>query len=589
MGKLKYRWSGWLLLLMLVSALAAPISPLPVDQAFPLKVWSPDPQTIVVEWNIQPGYYLYKDRIQVQAADDGAAELGKLRFPEATEHDNPILGHFSAYDKPLQLGIPVLSARTPHVELQIKYQGCAEQGYCYPPQTRLMSVDLGVGNSQPVSTLSIDRIPQTSSGSTFRAPAQALAQHHYRWPVWLGFFGLGLLISLTPCVLPMVPLLFGLIIGKAGMSHGRAFLISLAYVLGMAITYAIAGVLFGFLGSNIQAYLQKPWIIAAFSLIFIAMALSLWGVYFLEPPEKLRTWMADFSSRQRGGSLIKAAVMGCLSTLILSPCATPPLVAVLTYISQTGNARLGGIALFVIGLGSGVPLLLIGAFGRRLLPKPGPWMRAVENILGIILAGMAIWMLSRILPGQIILILWAVLAVCCAVYLKAFSSPTGRRQLFIKGLGILIFVYGILLLVGAMQGATRPWEPLGAKISSCSRATQANFIPVKSIEDVKQHMELAAGKPVIIDFYADWCVSCKLLEQRVFANPAVQKQLAGFLLLRADITANDATAQALMKYFNVIAPPTVLIFNQQHIELLQSRVIGEISSSEFLARMVQAK
>ena len=391
------------------------------------------------------------------------AELGQLRFPEATEHDNPILGHFSAYEKPLQLGIPVLSARTPHFELQIKYQGCAEQGYCYPPQTRLVSVDLGAGNNQPVSTLSIDRTPQTSSGAIFRAPAQALSQHHYQWPVWLGFFGLGLLISLTPCVLPMVPLLFGLIIGKASISHWRAFFISLAYVLGMAITYAIAGVLFGFLGSNVQAYLQKPWIIAGFSLIFIAMALSLWGVYYLEPPEKLRTWVAGLSSRQRGGSLIRAAIMGCLSTLILSPCATPPLVAVLTYISQTGNARLGGIALFVIGLGSGVPLLLIGAFGRRLLPKSGPWMRVVENILGIILAGMAIWMLSRILPGQVTLILWAVLAIGCAVYLKAFSSPVGRLQLFIKGLGILIFVYGILLLVGAMQGATRLWEPLWSK------------------------------------------------------------------------------------------------------------------------------
>ncbi len=582
MGKIKYRWIGWLLLLRFVSAIAASPTPLPVDQAFPLKIWSPDPQTIVVEWNIQPGYYLYKDRIEVSAAD---AELGRLRFPAATEHDNPILGHFSAYERPLQLGIPVLSARTPHFELQIKYQGCAAQGYCYPPQTRLVNVDLGTGDQHPVSTLSIDRAPQTSTGASFRAPAQALLQHHYQWPVWLGFFGLGLLISLTPCVLPMIPFLFGLIIGKANISHWRAFFISLAYVLGMAITYAIAGVLFGFLGSNVQAYLQKPWIIAGFSLIFIAMALSLWGVYYLEPPEKLRTWVAGLSSRQRGGSLLRAAIMGCLSTLILSPCATPPLVAVLTYISQTGNARLGGIALFVIGLGSGAPLLLIGAFGRRLLPKSGPWMRVVENILGIILAGMAIGMLSRILPGQVTLILWAILAIGCAVYLKAFSTPAGRLQLFMKGLGILIFVYGILLLVGAMQGATRLWDPLWTKTSSCSPSTQTNFIPVKSIEDVKQRMALAAGKPVIIDFYADWCVSCKLLEQQVFANPAVQKQLAGFLLLRADITADNATDQALMKYFNVIAPPTVLIFNRQHAELPQSRIIGEISATEFLQRI----
>lgn len=567
---------GWLLFLMCLicqwaTAETTQPSPLPVDQAFPLKVWSPSLKTVIVEWDVQPGYYLYKDRIHIMPADNNPVRLGAPQFPPPQEHSSPILGKFSAFEGITQVKIPLLAAPTGNFSLQVQYQGCAQKGYCYPPQTRMMNVTPGMG---------IDIIPQAYSAP---APVKALQGHHLNWMVWLGFFGLGLLIAFTPCVLPMIPVLLGLIVGRENISHGRAFVISLAYVLGMAITYACAGVLFGLLGASAQTYFQKPAVIIIFSLIFAAMALSLWGLFQFEPPEKWRAFVARLSHHQRQGSVWGAAVMGALSTLILSPCATPALVGVLAYISQSGNAYLGGLALLTVGLGSGMPLLLIGAFGRRLLPKTGSWMRTVESFLGMILMGMCIFMLSRILPDRITLVLWAALAVGVAIYLKTFQNTATRMQLLGKGLGILLFIYGILLLAGAAQGGNSLLAPLRLNAENCP--TSAQFIAVKSAEEITREMSQAPGKPVILDFYADWCVSCKIIEKKVFNNPEVQKQLAGFLLLRADITHNDAADQKLMHDYGVIAPPTILIFNSEHQELSKERIVGEISPKEFLARI----
>jgi len=570
-----FRWCGWILLLIGINAFAEQNSPLSMDQAFPLKIWSPDPQTVVIQWDIQPGYYLYKDRIHIAPAPDSTVELGAPRFPQATEHYNPILGHFSAYEGLLQLGVPVLSATSTSIVLQIQYQGCAQKGYCYPPQTRLIEVNL---SAQPEAIAS-DSIPTQKTPVTMNKG--------WGWGSWLGFLGMGLLISLTPCVLPMIPVLSGLILGKEHIGHWRAFFISLAYVLGMAVTYAMAGLLFGALGGSLQVYLQKTWIIALFSGVFVLMALSLFGVFQIEPPEKLRAYLAGLSNRQAQGSLFGAAVMGCLSSLILSPCATPPLVAVLSYISQSGNAYLGGLALFVIGLGSGIPLLLIGAFGKRLLPKAGAWMGVIENILGVILLGMGIWMLSRILPDRIVLMLWAFLAIGLAIALEAFNTVTTRFKLICKSLGILVFVYGILLLVGAMEGARTPWESLVFKKSADSAQNSIDFLSVSSLDDVQKAMNQAPGKPVILDFYADWCVSCKIIDRNVFADSAVKNKLAGYLLLRSDVTVGTQENQALMKEYRVVAPPTLLFFDQNHQELTDARIIGEISSADFIKRLNQ--
>lgn len=566
---MKKYWMGLLLWAVLGCALAATPQPLPIDQAFPLSVWSPDAQTIVVQWDVQSGYYLYKDRIHFAPAVDGAAQLGEPRFPAAVEH-NTILGRFAVYDSPVQVTIPVIKAASPNFSLEIKYQGCAVQGFCYPPATRVVAVTLAASAANPPV---MDHIPgaKTAVAPPTVHPVEKLLQHHYSWKVWLGFFGLGLLISLTPCVLPMIPVVSALILGKENISHVRAFFISLAYVLGMAVTYAIAGLLFGSLGGSLQTFFQKPWIIAVLSGIFILMAVSLFGVFHLEPPQKLRVWIAGISHRQRSGSFAGAAVMGSLSTLILSPCATPPLVAVLGYISQAGNAYLGGIALFIIGLGSGVPLLLIGAFGRRLLPKAGSWMKVIEKLLGVILLAVSIWMLSRILPATVVFILWAALAMGVAVYLRTFNSVVTPIQKLGKVLGIILFVFGVLLMAHAVHGKTAE--------EHC--VDQSRFIKVKTPADVQAYLSAAAGKPVLLDFYADWCVSCKIIEKQVFENPAVQQQMSHFLLLRADVTANDAEDRQLLQQYQVVAPPTMIFFNTQHQEIPQLRVVGEISPQEF--------
>ncbi len=582
MGKHKFCWSAYLLFLLtliVIVALADPLNspappPLLVDQAFPFKAWASNNHSVIVRWEIQPGYYLYRDKFQFTVSH-GEVQLGPANFPPAVEKSNSILGKYWAYKGITRIEIPVISAFDSKFQLQINFQGCSEKGYCYPPTTRTVAINLAATPKQ-IESYAIDRIPTKSTGP--------FAEWGH-WRMWIGFFGLGLLISLTPCVLPMIPILSAMILGKDSMSYVRAFVISLAYVLSMAISYAVVGILLGKLGENLQAYLQKPWIIILYSLVFIGMALSLFGFYHIHLPEKLRATMARLTDRQRRGSLWGAAAMGCLSTLILSPCATPALVAILSYISASGNGAVGGLALFVVGIGMGVPLLLIGAFGRRILPKPGPWMKAIEILLGIILLIVAIGMLSRVWPPKIIMLAWSALAIGIAVYLKTFNTVMGVAQRLSKGLGLLIFVYGILLLVGAVQGATSPWQPLLIKNQNCSASSQTRFIAVKTVADVQHQLILSAGKPVLLDFYADWCVACKLMDKQVFGNAQVQKKLANVVLLRADVTANDAEDTNLQRYFQVIAPPTIVMFDHQHNIPNQSRIIGEVSATEFIKRI----
>lgn len=580
MGKRKFCWSAYLLFLLtliVIAALADPLNspppqPLLVDQAFPFKAWASNNHSVIVRWDIQPGYYLYRDKFQFTASH-GEVELGPANFPPAVEKSNSILGKYWAYQGITRIEIPVISAFDSKFQLQIDFQGCSEKGYCYPPTARTVAINLA---PKQIESYAIDRIPIK--------PIEQFTEWRH-WKMWIGFFVLGLLISLTPCVLPMIPILSAMILGKDGMSHVRAFVISLAYVLSMALSYAVVGILLGKLGENLQAYLQKPWIIILYSLVFIGMALSLFGFYHIHLPEKLRATMARLTDRQQRGSLWGAAAMGCLSTLILSPCATPALVAILSYISASGNAGVGGLALFVVGIGMGVPLLLIGGFGRRILPKPGPWMKAIEILLGIILLMVAIGMLSRVLPAKMIMVAWSALAIGLAIYLKTFNTVTGAVQRLSKGLGLLIFVYAILLLVGAVQGATSPWQLLLIKNQNCSESSQTSFIAVKTVADVQRQLILSAGKPVLLDFYADWCVACKLMDKQVFGNAQVQKKLANVVLLRADVTANNAEDINLQRYFQVVAPPTIVMFDHQHNVLNQSKIIGEISATEFIKRI----
>jgi len=561
--------------------------PILVDQAFTFSAAARDYQTILVKWKIEPGYYLYRDRFHFRALKPEGARFGQPLLPEGINKTTLDVGTYQIYKDSVIIPIPVIHPQSGKIILEVRYQGCSQAGYCYPPTSKVVPINLAKNYMRFVPGFSVDvapvkKVQKADDGSD---PIGKLLKGRSLFALIIGFLGFGVLISLTPCFLPMIPILSGIILGQKKITTAHSFCLALAYVFGMAITYAIAGVLFGFLGGSVQAALQQPWIIILFSLIFVAMALSLFGYYDIQLPEKLRQKFAQASEHQKRGTYLGVAIMGVFSTLILSPCVTAPLVGVLSYISHTGNAVLGGIALFSMGIGMGAPLLAIGASGAKILPKPGPWMNATKNIMGLTMLAVAIWMLQRILPNNISMLLWAALAIGTALYMGALSTATSKWIMIRKALGLIIFIYGIMLVIGAFSGNTDPLHPLYITKRCADRPMHAlRFKRVKSVADVEKQLQLAKkkGKPVLLDFYAKWCISCKEMDHFTFSNPLVKKRLANFILLRSDVTNNDATDKALERRFRVVAPPTILFFNKDGIEIKNSRVIGEMSAETFL-------
>lgn len=578
-----------LLLTYCTCSLARSLEPIAVDQAFRFTATASNNQTILAQWKIAPGYYLYRARFHFDTVKS-KARLGQPLFPASItkQSDDPDIGKYEIYSGNLTIAIPVIQSNGKDTVLRADYQGCSDAGYCYPPESKIVPINLAGDYNVPVKPIAVD-IP---TQNIYAAPtvseqgrAAKLLSGKSILAILLGFLGFGILISLTPCVLPMIPILSGIIVGQKKMTTAHAFMLSLSYVLGMAITYAIAGVIVGFIGGSIQALMQQPWVITLFSLVFVAMAVSLFGFYNIQLPERLRNKFANYSQHQKRGTYFGVALMGCFSTLILSPCVTPPLVGVLSYISQTGNATLGGVALFTMGIGMGVPLLIIGTSHGKWLPKTGPWMNAIKNVMGILMLAVAIWMIERIVPGVVSMILWAVLAIGTAVYMGAFrDSPTMLKKLC-KLLGIALFIYGILIVVGAATGNTNPLAPINFSALNGKTQSGLNFIRIKTANDVKQQLKAHPGKPAMLDFYADWCISCKEMDHFTFTNPDVRKALSHYVLLRADVTANDVQDKALERHFDVVAPPTIIFFNKQHQEIHNARVIGEMSAVKFLKHL----
>ena len=564
-----------------------PNEPIPVDQAFQFSAAARDYQTILAKWKIEPGYYLYRERFHFRALKPEGARLGQPLLPKGIDKTAPDIGTYEVYKDSLIMPIPVIKPQNKMIILEVNYQGCSQAGYCYPPTTKVVPVDLSKNYGQFISGYSVD-VPATKTAAPTTGGINKIGKlltGHSLLTLIISFLGIGILISLTPCCLPMIPILSGIIIGQRKITHMHSFLLSLAYVLGMAITYAIAGVLFGFLGGSVQAALQEPWIIVFLSLIFIAMAISLFGYYDLQLPKKIRQRFTEVSEHQKRGTYVGVALMGMFSTLILSPCVTAPLVGVLSYISQTGNATTGGIALFIMGIGMGAPLLVIGAFGTKVLPKPGPWMNGVKYTMGIIMLAVAVWTLQRILPADISILLWAALAIGTAIYMGALSTATSKWIMIRKALGLIIFIYGIMLVIGALTGNTNPLRPVNLTQSRDDRSDNIpHFIHVKSIADVNKELERAKKlrKLVMLDFYADWCISCKEMDHFTFSNAFVKKRLKQFVLLRANVTKNDAMDKALERHFRVVAPPTILFFDKDGNEIKHSRIIGEMGAEAFL-------
>lgn len=567
------------------------------DRAFVFSADVSAPGTISARWEIADGYYLYRDKFTFRLVESPAGvALGDPRFPPGEFKEDEFFGRMEVFHGPVQAEVPVerREAAPIPVMLEVGYQGCADQGFCYPPMKRTVRLELPSGDTAAVAPVS-----PVAAGGLVEAPledriARSLAEGNL-WLNLAGFFGFGLLLAFTPCVLPMVPILSSLIIGqRTQVTTRRAFLLSLSYVLAMALTYTLAGIAAGLFGSNLQAAFQNPWILGSISLIFVLLALAMFDVYQLQLPPSWQARLNEFSNRQSAGTYIGAAVMGLLSALIVGPCVAAPLAGILLYIGISGDALLGGVSLFALSLGMGLPLLVIGTSAGRLLPKAGGWMTTVKSVFGVLMLAVAVWFLDRIVPPQFSMILWAVLLVGTAVYLGAFdrmeAGVPGWRRLW-KGAGLIVFIYGVLLIIGAASGGKDPLRPLqGTSIAggNAPAAEALEFAPVKGVEGLRQAIARADGRPVMLDFYADWCVDCKIMERRTFTDSGVRAALAGVVLLRADVTANDEIDQELLRQLGLFGPPAILFFGADGKERRSFRVIGYTGPEAFTRHIQQA-
>ncbi|VEG92440.1 protein-disulfide reductase DsbD [Legionella spiritensis] len=578
----------WFLLLILtLVSLPGQATPPPANEVFQVSVKTVDPNTFVISWQVKPGFFLYSDRISLDEAKDSNVQIGTLRFPKPQAKIDQQGRTYSVYRGNLKLPVAILGKEPGESLVTLHYQGCADDGFCYPPETR--TIKLTINNKLALTEASLEKdvpLPPEPVAEKSGDDIESVFQHSHWTMVILSFFGFGLLLSFTPCVLPMVPVLSGIIVGHSDtMSTRKAFLLSISYVLGMSCTYALVGAVVALLGNNLQIAMQSPPILVLFSLLFVLLSLSMFGFFELRLPVSWQAKLASVSRHQANGHYIGAALMGCLSTLILSPCVTAPLIGALGYIAHSGNVALGVLALFFLGLGMGVPLLLIGTSAGKWLPKAGAWMNAVKSFFGVLLLAVAIYLLDRVLPTPIIMGLWAALLVFSGLFLGALNPAHSSQEKFCRGGGILLFTYGLLILIGASMGAKNPLQPLAGFRYPASMSATVSHQTVTSVQGVQEALREAKGQPVMLDFYADWCTSCKIMEETTFRDPQVENALKHFVVVKVDVTANNKEEKALLRKYNVVAPPTFLFFNQEGKELAGHRLVGEVSAEEFLQKL----
>ena len=572
---------------------------LPADEAFIYEAIGLSADTILVRFTAQPGYYLYRDKFSFRIADDSGFEVHEASFPTGKIKDDPEFGPVEVFYG--QIEVPVSVNRPAGQELSISleadYQGCRDGDICYPPQTSRVELQMPVSGQAVEHGTSTDTgivvtgLSNTASTTTPVSEQDVLASMLLNNPAGalFAFFIAGILLAFTPCVFPMVPILSGIIAGQGErMTTARAFWLSLVYVLAMAVTYTIAGVLAGLFGQNLQAMFQNPWILGFFITIFIALALSMFGFFELQLPSRLQTRLTQTSDQQEGGSLAGVAVMGFLSALIVGPCVAPPLAAALIVIGASGSAALGGAALFALSMGMGVPLILFGVSAGKLVPKAGPWMDSIKAVFGIGLLALAIWMLERIVQGPIILLLWGTLAIASGVYMGALESipkgASGWRRLW-KSIGLVLLLLGAVEIIGAATGEDNWMEPLDKLGLSGQQvaAEHVSFQKIKSLTDIEAAVATAnqTGKPAMLDFFADWCVECIRMERNTFGEPEIQSLFQRIQPLQADVTANDEIDQALMSKYGIIGPPAILFFDRNGKELRGFRLVGYFEPEEF--------
>ncbi|MGR9088760.1 MAG: protein-disulfide reductase DsbD [Gammaproteobacteria bacterium] len=560
---------------------------LPEDQAFQFFASVKDSHTVHVNWRIAEGYYLYREKTEVAILDPALVSLGRFTIPRGTPKQDLEFGQVEIFHNELSFDLPLIrrdsAAQT--VQLKANFQGCADRGVCYPPMTKTVDLALPVAdNMSPTAPGNQDALELSEQDRI----VESLRQDSLGMTLF-SFFGFGLLLSFTPCVFPMIPILSGIIVGHRKITTFRAFLLSLSYVTASALTYTAFGVLAALFGSNLQTTFQQPWIIGLFSAIFIALSFSMFGFYHLELPKSWQLKLHNSGERHRDGSLMGAAILGSLSSLIVGPCVAAPLAASLIYIGQTGDTVLGGSALFAMGMGMGVPLLLLGASAGKLLPKAGDWLNSTKTAFGVLMLAVAVWMLSRILPPSVTMLLWAMLLIIPAIYLSALDplppNSSGWRKLW-KGWGLMMLAYGLLLLIGFSGGNTNPLQPLQGIGIGRSQPVEAGvaFERVANIEELESRIRQASAdhRAVMLDFYADWCVSCKEMEAYTFSDPKVKSAMSGIVLLQADVTKNSDEDRALLARFNLIGPPAILFFDGTGQERASLRVIGYQNSETFI-------
>ena len=570
------------------------------EKAFRFSARLVDTNQVEVRYEIAPGYYMYRDKFKF-GAEPASIALDASRLPPGKIRKDEFFGEVQIYRGDLRFVLP-LTVAGPSVArftLKAQSQGCADIGVCYPPQEQNVEIKL-TALASGASDAGLSPFLQPAPGAPAPAAAPGKPQSEDTliaelfkggfWVLVMSFFGFGLLLALTPCVFPMIPILSSILVPHGEhLTHARGFALSLAYVLGMAITYALAGVAAGLLGTMLSAALQNPWALSGFAVIFVLLALSMFGFYELQLPSALQSRLAVTANQLHGGHFASVFVMGVLSALIVGPCVAAPLAGALLYISQSRDALLGGAALFAMALGMGMPLLAVGASAGALLPQAGPWMETVKRFFGVVLLGVAIYLVSPLLPPVVSMLGWAALLIFFAVYLRAIDplphDAPGYRRLF-KGIGVIALLAGVALLIGALAGGRDVLQPLAGVRSAAAPAAQPTlFQRVNDLAQLEAAVRTAGGKPVLLDFYADWCVTCKEMEAVTFADGKVRMRLAQMLLLQADVTENLDEHKALLKRFSLFGPPGIVFFDRHANEINGLRVIGFQPADKFAATL----
>jgi len=582
--------------------LAAQPDLLEPEKAFQFSARVLDGSNIEVRYQIADGYYLYRERFAF-AAEPENVKLGAAQIPQGKKKKDEFFGEVQTHRGELRIIVPVSEAGDGKIALTATSQGCADVGVCYVPMESKIQLAMAGGAAAATGDVTgtregndpLARIlgqPAPTAQLTADTAEDLRIAGLFNGSFWLliaSFFGFGLLLAFTPCVLPMIPILSGIIVGRGEpVTPMHGFVLSLAYVLGMAITYALAGVAAGLSGAMLSAAMQNPWVLGSFAVVFVMLAMSMFGFYELQLPAGLQTRLTETSNRLPGGRFMCDFVMGVLSALIVGPCVAAPLAGALLYISQSRDAVLGGVALFAMALGMGVPLLAVGASAGTLLPKAGPWMDTVKRFFGALLIAVAIYLVSPLVPLAAQMVAWAGLLIVSAIYLRVIDPLPQHAhgfQRFSKGIGVIALLAGAAYMVGALSGAKDILRPLSGLMAAPggtgSAATEPMFRRVASGAELDAAIKSAAGKPVLLDFYADWCVSCKEMERFTFTDTQVQQRLAGMVKVQADVTANNAEHQALLKRFRLFGPPGIIFFDKKGNEINGLRVIGFQDAKKF--------